>query len=106
MFNKDTGLKVSELDIPHVDLKVNEWIDENKMTDEQKKNDPKFHVKKGTLVVRSYKEAWLNYWNTIDNEDKDKFINLPNFDPFIFEEITGINIKDYIAENILLEENS
>ena len=60
------------------------------MTDEQKKEDKDFHVKQGTLIERTYKEAWTLYWSEATKEDKQLFLDLPNFDSDIFEEITGI----------------
>ena len=74
MFNKDTGLKRSEVDIPYISLKLNEWDDTKKI-----------------LITRTYAEAWELYWSEASDEDKQKFLALPNFDPSIFTEITGID---------------
>ena len=93
IFNIDTNLKRSQIDIPYVNLKINEWIPESRMTEQQKIDDENFHVKKGTLIKRTYKEAWSLYWGEASEEDKNTFKNLPNFDPEIFEEITGINVS-------------
>ena len=93
MFNKETNIKRSEISIPSVELKINEWVPDTKMTDKQKKNDPDFHVKKGTLIRRSYKDAWKLAWSEMDYEIKQEFLNLPNFDADIFEEITGIDVR-------------
>jgi hypothetical protein len=65
------------------------------MTINQKKDDPNFHIKGGTLLTRSYKEAWKLYWSECSSEDKNKLLNLPNFDADIFEEITGIIVDKY-----------
>ena len=94
MFNKNTNKKKNELDIPHIVLKTTEWIPEIKMTDKQKKDDPQFFIKKGTLITLSYKEAWSRAWAKLNQKTKDKFLNLPNFDAKIFEEITGINVNE------------
>lgn len=94
MFNKETNLKRSEIYIPYFYLKINEWVSEENMTDEQKKADKDFRVKGGTLITRTYKEAWALYWNhEATKEEKEKFLKLPNFDADIFEEITGINVN-------------
>ena len=45
------------------------------------------------LISFSYKEAWANFWNKITPERKQQFLDLPNFDPEIFKEITGIDVK-------------
>jgi hypothetical protein len=103
MFNQDTGLKRNEIIIPVIDLKINKWIPEEKMTDEQKKNDLDYHVKKGTLITRSYKEAWALAWSEMDRGTKDKFLNLPNFDADIFKEITGIDVGQKDCTGKILE---
>ena len=94
LFNKETNLKLKDIDIPFIDLRTNEWISEDRMTDAQKIDNPKFHITGGFLIKRTYKEAWRLYWDTkASKEDKQKFLNLPNFDADIFEEITGINVR-------------
>ena len=75
MFNKDTNLKRSDLGIPYIDLKLTEW-----------------NSKTNSLITRTYKEAWELAWKEMTEEIKDKFLNLPNFDADIFEEITGIEV--------------
>ena len=92
MFNKDTELKRSEINVPYAVLKLNEWVPESRMTEQQKVYDPQFHIKQGTLITRIYKEAWALYWSECNKEDKQKFLDLPNFDANIFKEITGIDI--------------
>jgi hypothetical protein len=103
MFNKETNLKYSEVDIPYVELKTNEWISEDEMTDEQKNNYPDFHIKKGTLITRTYKEAWAIAWSEMDQKTKDRFLNLPNFDAGIFEEITGIKVNQDSCDGKVVE---
>jgi hypothetical protein len=93
LFNKDTGKKRSELSIPYVELPLTEWIPEVKMTPEQKKADPNSHVRGGTLIKRTYKEAWAAAWAKAEPELKQQFLDLPNFDADIFLEITGIDVK-------------
>ena len=92
LFNKETGLKRSEIDIPYIYLPVEKWISESDMTEEQKKADPDFHVKGGTLTTQPYKDAWKEVWPELGSETKERFKNLPNFCPDVFEEITGIRV--------------
>lgn len=73
-------------------LNITIWINWNELTDDEKKDNPKAYVCGGYLKVFSYHEAWANLWKTLSNKEKDSFKMLPNFDPEIFEEITGINI--------------
>lgn len=70
------------------------WIDECNMTDKEKEFHPNYKTTKGYLKELSYKEAWENMWNRIDDEYKSAFISLPNFDKDIFKTITGIDIED------------
>ena len=93
LFNKDTTLKRKDIKLPYIDLKLTEWVPESEMTEDQKAADKNFNVKKGTLITRTYKEAWILYWSEASTEDKQMFLDLPNFDAEIFEEITGININ-------------
>ena len=105
MFNRDTGKSREEIDLPCVDLKIEEWVSESKMTDAQKADDPDFHVKGGTLITRSYKDAWRLYWSKASDEDKQRFLALPNFDSEIFKEITGIDVgkKEVNCEGKVVE---
>jgi len=96
LFNKDTGKFRSELVIPYIELKITEWISEDKMTSQQKKDDVNFFVKKGTLIKRTYKEAWQLSWSGISKEVKKQFLDLPNFDADIFLEITGIDVGEKV----------
>jgi hypothetical protein len=93
LFNKDTGLKRHEIDIPYVNLLTTEWVEEKDMTSYQKISDPDYRIKGGTLITRTYKEAWAKAWSEMNQETKDRFLNLPNFDPEIFLEITGIDVR-------------
>ena len=93
IFNKETNLKRSDLKIPFVNLEINTWVHEDQMTDAQKEDDKDFHTKGGTLITRTYKEAWALYWGNASKEDKQLFLDLPNFDADIFKEITGIDVE-------------
>jgi len=44
--------------------------------------------------TRTYKEAWQLYWNEASKEDKQKFLDLPNFDRWVFKDITGIDVEE------------
>jgi hypothetical protein len=94
MFNKSTNLKWNEIDHPHFnEFYTCKWIPEEDMTDEEKKADPEFYVRGGYLKTYEYKEAWANFWKETDEENRKKFLALPNFDAEVFEDITGIDVK-------------
>jgi len=65
---------------------LTEWIDINKMTEEEKKTNPDYQVMGGYLKRYSYKEAWAK----VPKEIIEKIKQLKNFDSIVFEEITGI----------------
>lgn len=103
VFNKETNLKWDEIDHPHFnEFILNRWIPESEMTEEEKKADPEFCVKEGYLKTYSWKEAWSNFWRDTDEVNRQKILNLPNFDPQVFEEITGIKVGDNPKKQELL----
>jgi hypothetical protein len=73
------------------------------MTDEEKKANPEYDIRKGYLKTFDYKEAWKNFWEDTDEENRKKFLALPNFDARIFEDITGINVLDTNSDVIEIE---
>ena len=89
IFNKDTNYTYSEFDskfgMKYPDLHICQWIEEDKTTD-------------GYLKTMDYKEAWAEYWQRASEEDKNWFLNLPNFSTDIFKEITGIDTKEKMIE--------
>ena len=69
------------------------------MTDKEKEEHSEYKVTKGYLKELSYKEAWRNMWNRIDDKEKEAFVLLPNFDKDIFKTITGIDIEEKFVKN-------
>ena len=97
-FNKPTDLKMSEFiksdKYPHSnEFYLTKWIHDSEMTDEEKVNNPTFDCCGGYLKKFEYKEAWANFWRDTDEENRKKFLALPNFDDKIFKEITGIDVS-------------
>ncbi len=94
MFNKETNLKWDEIIHPNFyEFFLNKWIPESEMTDDEKKADPQFFVRGGYLKTFTYEEAWANYWRDTDEEDRQRVLNLPNFDAKVFKDITGIDVE-------------
>jgi hypothetical protein len=62
------------------------------MTDEEKKADPYFYIRGGQTRRRTYKEAWALVWGKASPLDKELLVKLPNFDPAVFLEISGIDV--------------
>jgi len=97
-FNKDSNKTYSEFTkgkVVYPDLKITTWVDIKELPEAEKNEDA--IQRGGMLKTLSYKEAWAEYWGRASEEDKKWFMNLPNFDPQIFEEITGIQV---IAESL------
>jgi len=69
------------------------WITLFDMTEEEKEANPSHQTTEGFLRVQSLKDCWRNSWKEFTQEQKDIILNAPNFDPAIFEEITGISLE-------------
>jgi Pentapeptide repeats (8 copies) len=89
--------------IPLLDFNLTQWILPENMSEEEKTQNPKWETCEGYLKTYEYKEAWQNSWNKLTQKNKQKFLDLPNFDAKIFEEITGINVKVTTAKAELLK---
>lgn len=95
LFNKPTGLDWEDIDHPDLsDMQLTEWIPESEMTTQEKKDNSTFKTTGGYLKEYEYNEAWANFWEKTDKKNKDKILNLPNFDAEIFKDITGIDVKE------------
>ena len=97
-FGKESNVKMSEFvnseAMPsYHDFDLTVWVSEMMMTDEEKKENPTYKVKGGYLKSVEYKEAWAIFWRKTSEGNKQKFLNLPNFCPKIFKEITGIDVE-------------
>jgi hypothetical protein len=98
IFNKDSGKKWEEINHPHFnEFYLNKWIEEKDMNDEEKIKEPLFYVREGYLKKYEYEEAWTNFWRDTDEENRQKFLNLPNFNADIFFEITGIDVRTKVS---------
>ena len=106
-FNKDVDRETWEqADKPQFIYNVNPniWVHESDMTDDEKEEFSKFHDRGGYLKTIEYKEAWKIAWDEASEEDKTLLSKLPNFDADVFEEITGINVKESNAEEFTVGE--
>jgi len=94
MFNKPTNKKWDDIDHPHFnEFHLNKWIPESEMTEAEKKADPDFFVRQGYLKTFTWEEAWADYWKDTTKKDRQRVLNLPNFDATVFKEITGIDVE-------------
>jgi hypothetical protein len=70
------------------------WIPESAMSEQEKKDHPKWETTEGYLKTIPMKEAWANAWHNFTDANQKVFLTLPNFDAKKFEQITGIKIKN------------
>lgn len=107
MFNRDTEMTRTEFIEKYGyfrgEFKLNTWIEQSQMTDDEKKTVTGWETMGGYLKTLSYKEAWAEMWKNCKQDVRDWYLSLPNFDAAIFKEITGIDVekKDTAAEEAI-----
>ncbi len=69
------------------------WVPSSVMTKEEKESHPKWETTEGYLKTISMHDAWKNMWGNLPEEKRKLFLDLPNFNPSKFKEITGIDIN-------------
>ena len=86
IFNKPSGMSLEEFwnskyyeALQSEPLELTYWDNENK-----------------ELKCRSYKDACAIWWSKLTEKNKKIIQEIPNFDPEIFFDITGINVKEGI----------
>ncbi|WP_074097999.1 pentapeptide repeat-containing protein [Clostridioides difficile] len=98
MFNKETDLTYEDWmnsKARHILIKnsnLMEWVYAKNMSEEEKKNNPKYETVGGYLKVFTFEEMCKNMWNNLTDEEKKVIMEIPNFDADIFKEITGIEV--------------
>lgn len=98
MFNKETNLTYEDWmhsKARHILIKnsnLMEWVYAKNMSEEEKKNNPKYETVGGYLKVFTFEEMCKNMWNSLTDEEKKVIMEIPNFDRDIFKEITGIKV--------------
>ena len=100
MFNKETKLKIDEINIPsfcYFDLTV--WVSHDTATDEEKEeHKEEIETCGGFLKTLDYKEAWRLAWDKASKEEHLEMLKLPNWDNEVFKEISGIDAEAEIAK--------
>jgi ubiquinone biosynthesis protein Coq4 len=72
---------------------LNSWVESSEMSEEEKATHPEHTVTGGYLKSLSYKEAWAKAWEQFTDEDIEDVKAIPNFNPDVFLEITGIDVR-------------
>lgn len=69
------------------------WIHSDEMTDEEKANHPSHETTGGYLKVLDESKCGQLWWDSLSACQKDIIRAIPNFDPEIFEQCTGIKTE-------------
>ena len=96
IFNKPSGMSLKDFygsryweAMCGASFDLTEWIC---YTDEEKAADPEKLKTGGYLKVYTYEEAWAKWWAELSEEDRKTIQEIPNFDPEVFKDITGITV--------------
>jgi hypothetical protein len=73
---------------------VVEWIYSGDMTDEEKAEHPTHETTGGYLKVLDESDCGQLWWGSLSDRQKNIIKALPNFDPEIFEQCTGIKVNE------------
>lgn len=100
-FNKPTNLRMSEfitftnkgLSALCRNYEDKLWIPSDHMSDVEKAAHPEHVTTGGYVKPIPFREACLLMWARLTDEEKEEVKQIPNFDPEIFEEITGIRTQ-------------
>ena len=71
---------------------VVEWVYSDSMTDEEKAAHPEHETTGGYLKVLDETECAQMWWDCLPEYKREVIKDLPNFDPDIFEQCTGIKV--------------
>ena len=71
---------------------VVEWVYEDDMTDEEKVENPTYKTTCGYLKILDESECAQIWWDGLEDEEKKIIQSIPNFDPDIFRQCTGIEV--------------
>ena len=81
--------------------KIVEWVLEEDMTEQEKTDNPECATAGGYLKVVDGAGCAQEWWDGLREHEKDAIRGLPNFDPEIFRECTGIDM----GSNTLVKES-
>lgn len=70
---------------------LTEWV---KYTDDEKRNGPQKNAIGGYLKQYTFRDACKKWWEKLSPDARKTITEIPNFDPDIFFEITGIKTGD------------
>ena len=72
---------------------VVEWVYSDDMTDEEKTKHPEHETTGGYLKSLDKSKSAQNWWDSLDDDDRQLIFGIPNFDAEIFKQCTGIDVN-------------
>ena len=98
IFNKASGITLRQWRtsdacqlLDQIRFFPNIWVWKSNMTDEEKEQHPEYKTIGGFLKVADTSDCCIRWWNQLTEHDRDIIRSIPNFDPEIFKQITGID---------------
>ena len=79
--------------LTRIDFRPNEFVWENKMTDVEKAAHPEYETVGGYLKVNNTDAAFLSWWKSLNDNEKEIIKSIPNFNADKFLELTGIKVN-------------
>lgn len=78
-------------DIPR---QCTKWVIDDDMTAQEKADHPSYKVTGGYLKILDESEEAQKWWDNLSDYNRKIIKAIPNFDPDIFKECTGIDVKE------------
>ena len=80
--------------LSHIPRCVVKWVESDDMTDEERKAHPEHETTGSYLKELDEPERAQIWWNGLSDEDKEIIRSIPNFNPDIFYQCTGIKVYE------------
>ena len=75
------------------EIDVVEWVSAENMSDGEKAAHPEHETIGGYLKVTRESVNRQEWWRNLSADDRAEVLAIPNFDPDIFKEVTGIEVR-------------
>jgi len=76
-----------------IPFKPTRWICADGMTDEEKAEHPEHETTGGYLKELDTSNCYIEWWDSLNEEEKEIIKGIPNFDADKFYLITGIKVE-------------
>lgn len=70
------------------------WICAEDMTEQERSDNPTYKITGGYLKILDESEEAQKWWDKLSDHNRKIIKAIPNFDPDIFEQCTGINVNN------------